>query len=123
MLNGLFAAGRARQYADATEANLRAQAASISASEARRQNEILTADVDKLFMITQALWELLKTEHGYTDELLAEKITEVDLSDGKLDGKVAKKERPDCPSCRKKMGRHPVCIWCGTATVRDPFER
>jgi len=123
MLNGLFVAGAVRQHAVATEAQLQSQTASNAASAARHQGEMLQADVDKLFMITQALWELLKTEHGYTDELLVNKITEIDLSDGKLDGKVARKERPDCPSCGRKMGRHPVCVWCGTATLRCPFER
>jgi len=121
MMNGLFVA--TKQHANAIEAQLKSQNAASAASAAQRQGEILKADVDKLFMITQALWELLKTQHGYTDEWLVNKVTEIDLSDGKLDGKVAKKERPDCPSCGKKMGRHPVCIWCGTATLRDPFER
>jgi ribosomal protein L32 len=122
MMEGLFLAGAARQHARATEAQLQAQTASISVAEARRQNEALIADVDKLFMVAQALWEILKTEHGYTDELLANKVTEIDMRDGKLDGKAAKKERPACPSCGRKMGRHPVCVWCGTATIRDPFE-
>lgn len=123
-MSGLFVGGIARHYAaDSVNAQLQSQNAARSADEARRQSERLAADIDKLFMVTQALWELLKTEHGYTDELLINKITEIDLSDGRLDGKVAKKEHPDCPSCGKKMGRHPVCIWCGTATTRDPFER
>ena len=106
-----------------TFAQLQAQSASRTAAEAQRHNEILQADVNQLFMLTQALWEILKTQHGYTDELLMKKVVEIDMSDGKLDGKVAKKERPNCSSCGKKLGRTPTCLWCGTFTPRDPFAR
>ena len=97
--------------------------ASANASEARLQGESLSIDVDKLFLITEALWELLKKEHGYTDEHLIKKVAEIDLSGGTLNGKAPKRERPDCPSCGKKMGRLPTCIYCGTITPRNPFER
>jgi len=97
--------------------------ASAAALEAQLKGASLQTDVDKLFLITQALWELLKKEHGYTDEVLQEKVTEIDLSDGKLDGKAQKIERPDCPSCGRKMGRHPICLYCGATPPRNPFER
>ncbi|MCL2104594.1 MAG: hypothetical protein FWH21_06035 [Kiritimatiellaeota bacterium] len=123
MLNGLFLGSAVARQMQVAEAQMQANLLSGAVSEARLNGEKLQADVDKLFLLAQALWELLKTEHGYTDELLIKKITEIDLLDGRLDGKVAKKERPDCPSCGKKMGRTPACIWCGTLVPRDPFER
>ena len=123
MLDGLFIAWAAAKQSQTAQAALQSSRMATGVSEARRQGNQLAADVDKLFMITQALWELLKAEHGYTDELLMQKVLEIDLSDGRLDGKVAKKARPDCPSCGKKMGRHPVCMYCGTQSIQDTFDR
>lgn len=123
MLNGLFLGHSIHQMVEDHKKEIHAQLASHSAAEARLQSRAMQADIEKLFMITQALWELLKTEHGYTDEMLANKVTDIDLSDGRLDGKVAKKGRPDCPSCGRRLGRHPVCIYCGAQTVADPFSR
>jgi len=123
MFNGFFMATTAMQQQRVAQAREEAQAATRSLTEARHLNQILQADIDKLFMITQALWEILKTQHGYSDGLLMKKVTEIDMSDGKLDGKVAKRARPDCLSCGRKLGRTPVCLYCGTFTPRDPFER
>lgn len=106
------------------QAQLSSQNASATASAARTQSELLQADVDRLFMITEVLWKILQEQHGYTDENLAEMIQDIDLRDGKLDGKVAKQQNPACPECgRTLMGKHPVCLYCGTAVVRGAFER
>lgn len=124
MLEGLFIAGAAQQMAKANRAQTTGEMASKLAAEVRSQNEIIIADVEKLFMITQVLWTILKEEHGYTEEDLQNRIEAIDLSDGKLDGKVAKMENPDCPQCdRKLMGKRPVCLYCGATVQRDPFER
>ena len=143
ILNGLFAIGRimdsagrimdsAERTAQTVDMRTRvahmgtsalAPTASLSAGELRLQCECQQNDIEKLLIITQALWELLKKEHGYSDEVLLKKVTEIDMSDGRLDGKVAKVERPNCVSCGRKLGRLPTCIYCGTITPRNPFER
>lgn len=87
-------------------------------------NEILSMDIERLFLITAALWTLLKEKHGYTDDDLARRIEEIDALDGRIDGRIAKMERPDCPHChRKQVGPLPVCLYCGAKVARDPFER
>jgi len=123
MINGLFSASLARQAAHG--AQTAGAAASRAAAEARRQGESVQFDIEKLFMITEALWTFLKHEHGYTDEHLAQMIQEIDLRDGKLDGKVAKSEsRPACPSCGRTIIRNQVrCLYCGTEAPQQPFER
>ena len=68
MLEGLFIAGSAHRMAQANRAEIAGERASALASAVRTQNEILAADVEKLFLITQALWTILKEEHGYTEE-------------------------------------------------------
>ena len=119
---GIFGAASA-QY-QANMAAVDAQTASRAAAAAGRQNDALSMDVEKLFMITEALWNILKEKHGYTDENLAVMVQNIDLRDGQLDGKVANQPNPACPKCgRTLMARHPVCIYCGTVSVQGPFER
>ncbi|MEY4689743.1 MAG: hypothetical protein RIT19_68 [Verrucomicrobiota bacterium] len=100
--------------------------ASRTATDVRTQNEFIQCDVEKLFMLTEALWTILKEKHGCTDAELVRRVQEIDLRDGKLDGKVAK-VKPDCPKCgRKLMGKRPVCLYCGAEVARvdlQPFSR
>jgi hypothetical protein len=102
------------------------ESVSRSATDVRSQNEIIQCDVEKLFMLTEALWTILKEKHGCTDAELVQRVQEIDLRDGKLDGKVAK-VNPDCPKCsRKLMGKRPVCLYCGAEVARvdlQPFSR
>ena len=124
-MRGLFSgvAVSAAANAAASRAEWKAQSASSAVHEMEVKNLNAAVDINKLFLITQALWELLKKERGYKDEVLMQKVMEIDLSSGRLDGKAPKGERADCSSCGKKMGRHPTCIYCGTVNVRSPFER
>lgn len=102
------------------------ESVSRAATDVRTQNEFIQCDVEKLFMLTEALWTILKEKHGCTDEELVRRVQEIDLRDGKLDGKVAK-VKPDCPKCsRKLMGKRPVCLYCGAEVARvdlQPFSR
>ncbi len=125
MLEGLFIAGAARQMARAHRAQLAGEMAQRTASDVRTQNESIQFDIEKLFMITEALWEILKHQHGYTDDQLVEMIQDIDLRDGKLDGKVAKSaERPTCPECGRTIMRNQArCLYCGADAPQQPFER
>ena len=124
MLDGLFIGMAASQATASHAAEASASRAASVAGEARTQTELLRADVEKLLMITEALWTLMREQHGYTDEQLVRAIEDIDLRDGKLDGKVAKSPPPLCPECgRNLMGNRPVCLYCGTPVVRGPFER
>lgn len=102
------------------------ESVSRSATDVRAQNEIIQCDVEKLFMLTEALWTILKEKHGCTDAELVQRVQEIDLRDGKLDGRVAK-VNPDCPKCsRKLMGKRPICLYCGAEVARvdlQPFSR
>jgi hypothetical protein len=102
------------------------ESVSRAATDGRAQNEFIQCDVEKLFMITEALWTILKEKHGCTDAELVQRVQEIDLRDGKLDGRVTK-VNPDCPKCsRKLMGKRPVCLYCGAEVARvdlQPFSR
>jgi len=126
MVSSLFLAGAAaEQMTRSNRAQAAGARASRMASEVRAQNESMEYDIEKLFMITEAMWEILKYQHGYTDEQLVQMIQDIDLRDGKLNGKVASPaERPECAQCgRTIIRRQARCLYCGAPAPSQPFDR
>lgn len=75
----------------------------------------LDARVDRLLLVIEAMWSMLKDD-GPTDEELAARIAEIDSSDGVSDGR---RTAPPvtCRSCGSKvMVGIPRCQTCGTET-------
>lgn len=82
--------------------------------------------LERLSLITHALWDLLKDRHGYTDEELNDWINLTDLKDGRLDGRYKADTPPlNCPKCGRVVGRtQGRCIYCGgMAAPAQPFDR
>ncbi len=101
-----------------------AQQAQSDAREARNEVEYIKHDIERLLMITEALWMILKRQHGYQDNELTKLIAEIDLRDGRLDGRVAKDEPRHCPYCDRPMSpRRSLCIFCGKVVEGQPFAR
>jgi hypothetical protein len=71
---------------------------------------------ERMRLVTAALWQLLKAHTGLSDADLKEYIEKVDLSDGKLDGKISRRgSAMDCPSCSRRILKSAVvCPWCST---------
>ena len=114
----------AASSAAARQAQLSASSARSTANAARTKANLLSSDVEKLFMITEALWSIVRDQMGFTDDDIIRLVQDIDMRDGKLDGNVAKQINPDCPSCgRKLLGKHPACLYCGALADRDPFQR
>jgi len=86
---------------------------------------MLRGEIERLLMITEALWLLLKHEHGYSDEDLVRQVQAIDLRDGELDGRVAPdRAAAKCPQCQRPLAKNrAVCIYCGAALQRGVFER
>jgi hypothetical protein len=102
----------------------RSAGAESAARSAKTQVAELGFEVERLLMITEALWGILKEHHGYKDEELARRVAEIDLRDGKLDGKVAKTAPARCQKCSRALNRkHSKCLYCGTEIGRDTFAR
>jgi len=106
--------GSLYSQASASQAQFNASSAQASAREALTETALLRHDVDRLLMLTEALWSFVKKEHDYTDEQLAEAVTNIDLRDGRLDGKVAKAPPAPCPNCgRVNSSKQLRCLYCG----------
>ena len=67
--------------------NLRSEINSSSPLETKSTIEELERRLNKMTMVCMALWTFMKEKDGLTEEQLAKRIEEIDLSDGKLDGK------------------------------------
>jgi len=66
----------------------------------------------------QALWEILRSRFGLTEAELLAKINEVDLRDGKQDGRMTPM-LISCPACGKPLNsKNSRCIYCCAAIQR-----
>ena len=75
--------------------------------------EYLEDNIDRLTLITQALWELLQKKVGIEESELTALIEEIDLRDGVLDGKITKKPQK-CSKCNQSVSiKTNVCFYCG----------
>jgi len=74
--------------------------------------------LNRLSMITMALWEILKKQSpDLSDAELYELVKEIDLRDGKLDGQYVQ-EAKECSNCGKVMNpQYAQCLYCG---AEDP---
>ena len=62
-------------------ASLEAGQARADAREAQTGVELMQHDIERLLMITEALWLFIKTQHNYTDEDLVKVIMDIELRD------------------------------------------
>ena len=75
--------------------------------ELKRKDESLT-------ITCQALWELLSERLDLREDLILQKMQEIDLRDGKMDGKISS-TLTSCPSCaRTNKADRKQCLYCGS---------
>jgi len=90
----------------ASEAGNRADAAARTVKD-------LEARIERLTLVNLAIWSLLREKLGFTEENLLDRVREIDLQDGVLDGKVAR-QTTKCSNCGRTMStRHNKCLYCG----------
>ena len=94
-------------------------AAASSAALGQTQLGDLNDRIDRMLLVMDALWDLLK-EQGYTDEQLMERIRTLDSADGTLDGKRTPTPVA-CPKCKSMIapGRE-TSVFCGAASPAGP---
>ncbi len=98
----------------------------VSSKDSSSQAEInkLRHDIERLLLISEALWTILRDQHGYNEETLQRRILEIDASDGKIDSRKATSPPRKCPKCGRVVAKHAArCMWCEALTPGDPFAR
>ncbi len=83
-------------------------------SQLEKQNE-------RLSLAIMALAEILAGHRGITDDMIEAKMREIDLRDGKLDGKYQRSAKR-CGSCqRTSNANRTACLYCGEPLPQDSF--
>jgi hypothetical protein len=101
-----------------------AAAAESTAREAQTKTEIFQHDIDRLLLITEALWTFMKQEHGYTDDKLVQLIQQIDQRKTSALGVAVKDPPVTCPACgRPNMASRFACMYCGNRLPTNPFAR
>lgn len=96
-----------------------AQANAQNARDIAHKSEVSSdkaqKNIERLYMVVHAMWELLKEKTGLTDADLEAKVREIDMRDGKLDGKDSTQtEMQMCRKCGKTVASgQTMCPWCG----------
>ncbi len=87
--------------------------------QARSKNEDLERRLDFLCLANMAMWDLLKEHTSLTEENLIERMQDLDIADGSMDGKVEQEPRM-CIKCERRLPKHiQVCQYCSTY---NPFQ-
>ena len=109
--------GHMRTRMDLGAAQAKAESATRKAEDVEMELEM---KIDKLSLITQALWSFIRQNHSMTDDALMDKVKEIDMRDGILDGKVSKGRAKQCPDCNRVMNKmHSKCLYCGHEGLSD----
>jgi predicted Zn-ribbon and HTH transcriptional regulator len=110
------------QQRSVDKATSQAEAAAKRTVDLKAEVRELRRLVNKLMLVTQALWEIIAETNHLDEKLLIKKVNEVDLRDGKLDGKL-KRAVKKCASCGRTLHRqHSKCLYCGSENLQTgPF--
>lgn len=98
--------------------------AESAAREARINVEVLKHDIDRVLLITEALWTLMKQQHGYTDDTLVGLMQDIDHQKSTASGTTVKDPPIACPVCgRLNTATRSFCMYCGKPLQTHPFGR
>lgn len=101
-----------------------AASAESTAREAQTNVEIFKHDIDRLLLVTEALWTLMKQQHGYTDDLLVGLIQSIEKQKVAANATAAKDPPVPCPFCsRLNTATRSFCMYCGKPLPAKPFAR
>ena len=115
--------GQHIEYAQNFIAQVDAQHARDVARESAMSSDKTRKNTERLYLVVQAMWELLKDKAGLTDADLDAKVQEIDMRDGRRDGQDSTQTAPlTCRQCgRTILSGQAQCSWCGTQAEGGPF--
>ena len=125
MVGGLgLAAWAASEQVRSRSAETAAHNARDVAHESAMDAEKARRNVERLYMVVQAMWELLQDKVGLTDADLEAKVREIDMRDGQLDGRDATQTAlQTCRNCgRALLSGLAHCSWCGAQADGGAFH-
>jgi hypothetical protein len=87
--------------------------------ELEREIRELKQQVERLSLASLALAEILRDQLGISAEVIAGKMQEIDLRDGKLDGKFQPpaKQCGECGRVSSPMSAN--CLYCGASLPKE----
>jgi hypothetical protein len=101
------------------EAQSTADQASAKAEAVHERLSSQERRIERLALHCQAMWEMLRERAQFTDEEFVNKVLEVDLRDGRTDGRMSARIS-DCPNCKQKTNsRRATCVICGVELPRN----
>ena len=103
----------AHRWINSIKSDMRAQKLNFDESELSAVS--MRQDIEKLYMLVEALWLIIKETSGMNDEDLAELVKQIDLQDGKLDGRNSSNAAIlKCANCGRILLRGQLkCAYCG----------
>jgi hypothetical protein len=120
MYDLIWATTREARYA---EAQVAAGAARDAVRTLTIRVEELERRIEALTLASQALWELAGGRLDLPEAAIAAKMQEIDLRDGRADGKVSTTPQV-CSGCnRTTSGTRRRCVYCGATLGGEPVFR
>ena len=84
-----------------------------ASDQAKRSIEKLEIKLESLTLTCRALFEILQDRGEVSEQQLAEKMREIDLRDGTVDGRITP-HLAHCVECgRKNASDRSKCLYCG----------
>ena len=110
------------QHGKVIDASADAKQALSKTNESKANASSLERKLDRVVLLNQAIWSLVKLQTNLTESDLMQEIKRLDMLDGQLDGKIA--ETKKCSKCSTILAASAViCYQCGTnTTVSSAFH-
>ncbi len=102
-----------QQHIESEEHIAQGTASYVAHQETLRLTKEIRAKYNHMVLMNQAMWEILEEKLGVNKQQLADKMKEIDLRDGELNGKLVQAAQ-DCPQCGAKVCTElHRCLFCG----------
>ena len=107
----------------AIRSDMRSQKRNLDESELTAIS--MRQDIEKLYLLVEALWAIVKTSTNLTDEGLSELVRQIDEQDGRQDGRNSSNAQVlKCDNCGKTLLRGQTrCAYCGSELREDGLFR
>ena len=105
------------------KSDMRAQ--KLSADESELSAVSMRQDIEKLYMLVEALWCIVKETSGLVEADLIRLVKQIDIEDGKLDGRNSVNVGIlKCSNCgRTILKGQSKCTYCGEGVKDDSLFR